>query len=66
MNLNELELIKETLDRLEAQCRVSKALLEIADMTRDAKAADLASLRFGEFRLGDFIVRDTRRFPERS
>lgn len=63
--MNELEFIKETLDRLEAQCRVSKALLEIADMVHDPKSVKEAGLRPGEFQLGDFIVRDTRRFPER-
>lgn len=63
--MNEIELIKETLDRLEAQCRMSKALLEIADMVHDPAAVKESGLRPGEFRLGDFIVRDTRRFPER-
>lgn len=63
--MNEIELIKETLDRLEAQCRVAKGILEIADMVHDTAAAKESGLHHGEFRLGDFIVRDTRRFPER-
>lgn len=55
------EQIFETLDRLEAQCKMTRAMLESGLLVRNTSEPGKTGLRLFEFQIVDFIVYETRR-----